>query len=322
MWRTLLRRGFPVREWRLLASERSAGQVLDLDGRPERVCAVGPDSFDGVDVAFFSAGAGASHEHAPVAARAGATVIDNSSAWRMDPGVPLVVPEVNPEDALTGEGIIANPNCSTIQLVVALKPLHDRAGLRRVVVDTYQSASGAGRGLVDELDRQNSEVAAGGLARAEVLAVPLAGNVVPQIDVFVEGGHTREEVKVVNESRKILHLPDLRVTVTCARVPVRVAHSEAVHIEFDRPISPAEARQILATAPGVTVVDDPDRGAYPIALQAAGQDDVFVGRIREDQGVAHGLSMWIVADNLLKGAALNAVQIAEWLHARGALSRA
>jgi aspartate-semialdehyde dehydrogenase len=246
-------------------------------------------------------------------------VIDNSSAWRMDETVPLVVPEVNAEDALEHRGIIANPNCSTIQLVVALEPLRRAAGLRRVVVDTYQSASGAGRGLVEEMARQQADLVAGRPAAATMTVVPLAGNLVPQIDVFLEGGHTNEEAKVVRESRKIMHLPQLRVAVTCVRVPVSVSHSEAVHVELESPLSPDEARSILRQAPGVVVVDDPETRSYPTPAQCAGRDEVFVGRIRSDESVDNGLSMWVVADNLLKGAALNAVQIAEYLHREDAI---
>jgi aspartate-semialdehyde dehydrogenase len=268
-------------------------------------------SFDGVDVALFSAGSDVSLAYAPIAAEAGALVIDNSSAWRMKEHVPLVVPEVNAADIGEGEGIIANPNCCTIPLTVVLEPLRRAAGLERVVVATYQSASGAGRALVDELAEQTRAVADGAAPEAREYPHQLAYNVVPGGWPAEEGGYNEEEVKIVNETRKILHAPSLRAAATCVRVPVPVGHGEAVFVETERELSPADARAILEAAAGVVVRDGPGDQDYPTPAAIAGTDEVHVGRIRRDLSCRHGLAMWIVSDNLRKGAALNAVQIAE-----------
>jgi aspartate-semialdehyde dehydrogenase len=322
MARVLIERRFPVRSIKFLASARSAGARLCWDGRDVEVEPATPDSFEGVQVALFSAGGGTSRDLAPAAARAGAVVIDNSSAWRMEPDVPLVVPEVNPADVDWHRGIIANPNCSTIQMVVALNPLHRANPIRRIVVDTYQSVGGTGQKGVDELREQVSLDADG---RGDAIAPkayphPIAFNVVPQIDVFLEDGWCKEEAKMLHETRKIMHAPAVRVIATTVRVPVWSAHSEAVHVDFTNPISPPEARRILAEAPGVIVEDDPGRSRYPTPRAVAGRDEVFVGRIRTNDVFDHGLSMWVVADNVRKGAATNAVQIAELLVERGKLS--
>lgn len=304
-------RDFPVAELRLLASERSRGKRFPFRGGEVEVEVLDEDSFRGMDIALFSAGAAISKRFSPVAAAAGAVVIDNSSAFRMDDGVPLVVPEVNPRDAFAHSGIIANPNCSTIQMVVVLKPLHERSAMRRVVVSTYQSVSGTGKDAVEELEVQAGEVLRGGEPAPKVYPHPIAFNCLPHIDVFLPGGYTREEMKMVGETRKIMGLPDLPVSATCVRVPVFVSHSESVNVEFEEAIPPDEARRILSAMPGVEVVDDPGNDLYPLALDASGKDPCYVGRIREDLSCPRALNMWIVSDNLRKGAALNAVQIAE-----------
>jgi aspartate-semialdehyde dehydrogenase len=313
MAQVLDERDFPVGQLRLLASARSAGTTLRWRDREITVEEARPDAFDGVEIALFSAGAGTSRELAPHAARAGAIVIDNSSAWRMVPEVPLVVPEVNPDDVEWHDGIIANPNCSTIQMVVALDPLHRANPLRRIVVDTYQSVGGTGHKGVAEL-RQQIEADAGGQPLAPtVYPHPIAFNLVPQIDDFLEDGSSKEEAKMRNETRKIMHAPELRIVATTVRVPVWSAHSEAVHVELTEPMSPAEARELLSRAPGVVVEDDPARSRYPTPREKAGRDEVYVGRIRRNEVFDNGLSMWIVADNVRKGAATNAVQVAEEL---------
>ncbi len=273
------------------------------------------DSFDGVEVALFSAGGSSSNEYGPIAAAAGAVVVDNSSAWRMDPDVPLVVPEVNPADigGYTNKGIIANPNCSTIQMVVALKPLHDAARIKRVVVSTYQAVSGTGQKAVDELAAQVRALLSCQDTVNKVYPHRIAFNCLPHIDVFLENGYTKEEMKMVNETKKIMGDDTIQVTATTVRVPVFYCHSEAVNIETARKLTPHEARDLLAQAPGVKVVDDPLQNRYPMPLEAAGQDLTFVGRIREDFTIDNGLNFWVVADNLRKGAATNAVQIAEIL---------
>jgi len=306
-------RRFPVASLRLLATARSAGRTLPFAGEDLPVEALGPGSFAGVDLALFSAGASTARDHAPRAVAAGAVVVDNSSAFRTDESVPLVVPEVNPGALATHAGLIANPNCSTIQLVVVLAPLHASAGLRRVVVATYQSASGAGQRGTDELLRGTRAVLAGEEAPARVHARPLAFDCVPQIDVFLDDGSSREEWKMVFETRRILGLPELGVLATCVRVPVVCGHAEVVTAELEHELAPDAARELLRAAPGVQVLDDPAAGAYPTPRQAAGSDPCWVGRLRRDPSVPHGLALWIVADNLRKGAALNAVQIAEAL---------
>jgi aspartate-semialdehyde dehydrogenase len=311
-------RGFPMRELRLLASGRSAGRTVSVEGRTLEIGEAVPDAFDGVDLALFSAGGEVSLELAPEAAKRGTTVIDNSSAWRMDPTVPLVVSQVNPGDLEGHEGIIANPNCSTMQMAPVLMALRDSVGIERVVVDTYQSVSGTGADALAELEGQIRAHVAGQPKRAEVYPHPIAFNALPEIDVFLPNGYTKEEWKVVNENRKILGLPDLRISCTAVRIPVFVSHSEAIHVETREPITPERARQLFAGVPGVVVQDDPSTHAYPLASEAAGRDEIFVGRVRHDPSVAddRGLAFWVVSDNLRKGAATNAVEIAEALLAR------
>jgi aspartate-semialdehyde dehydrogenase len=269
------------------------------------------DSFDNIDIALFSAGADISRHFAPIAAKSGALVIDNSAAWRMDPRVPLVVPEVNAEDIKKHRGIIANPNCSTIQLVVALNPLHKVNPIKRVIVATYQSVSGTGLAAVEELTKQSKIVLEGGNVIPHVYAHQIAFNLLPEIDVFMDNGYTKEEWKMVEETRKIMHAEHMQVSATCVRVPVFIAHSEAVNVEFTEYMGPDEARSLLSKAPGIKVLDDPNVSLYPQPWLAAGTDDVYVGRIRSDASLMNGLVLWIVCDNIRKGAALNAVQIAE-----------
>jgi aspartate-semialdehyde dehydrogenase len=317
MIQVLAERSFPIGELRLLASGRSAGSTVTANGRTLTVGEATPEAFEGIDIALFSAGGDVSRILAPEAAARGATVIDNSNAWRMEANVPLIVSQVNPDDAEWHEGIIANPNCSTMQLVPVLMAIRDAVGIERVVVDTYQSVSGTGADALAELESQIRAHVAGEPKVANVYPHPIAFNVLPEIDVFLENGYTREEWKVVTESRKILHLPDLRISCTAARVPVFVSHSEAVHVETTRPMTPDEAREAFAAVPGVVVMDDPAAHLYPIATQAAGSDDVFVGRVRQDPSVDRGLAFWVVSDNLRKGAATNAIEIAEVLVDRG-----
>ncbi|AJE02513.1 aspartate-semialdehyde dehydrogenase [Geobacter pickeringii] len=307
-------RDFPVGKISYLASARSAGQVLEFKGKPVVVEELTRNSFEGVDIALFSAGGDRSREFCPAAAAAGAVCIDNSSAWRMDPDVPLVVPEVNPQ-AIAGygkKGIIANPNCSTIQMVVALKPLHDYATIRRIVVSTYQAVSGTGSKAIAELDRQVKGLLQGKSPDVSVYPHQIAFNCLPQIDSFEESGYTKEEMKMVNETRKIM-AADIRITATAVRVPVFYGHSESVNIETEKKLTVAKARELLKKAPGVKLVDDPAKGRYPMPMDAAGQDLTLVGRIREDESIENGLNLWVVADNIRKGAATNAVQIAEIL---------
>lgn len=317
--RQLESRAFPVSRLILLATARSAGQRVSYCGEAVEIETVGPNSFAGVDMAFCCASTDASREYAPLAVQSGAVVIDKSNAFRMDPAVPLVVPEVNPSDIYGHGGIIASPNCSTIQMVVALKPLHDEFGLRRVIVSTYQSVSGSGREAMEELAGQLCDHVAGQPLQVKVYPRQIALNVLPHIDAFDAHGDTGEEVKMVCETRKILHLPELRVTATTVRVPVVVGHAESVYVETERPLSADRARALFDLAPGVTVMDDPRHGVYPTPLDAAGKDAVLVGRIREDYGSDRALNFWVVADNLRKGAATNAVQISEWMLARGLL---
>ena len=318
MIRTLAGRRFPVEELRPLDVAEYEGAEVEFKGEKQRCRVASAENFSGIDIAIFSAGAEASLELAPLAVSKGAVVVDNSSAWRMDARCPLVVPEVNPHDLAWHAGIIANPNCSTIQMVVALKPLHDRARIRRVVVSTYQAASGAGKNGTDELRQQAKEwLEAGRASRPQTFQYQLAFNLIPQIDVFQEGGYTKEEWKMVHETVKIMGDPSIKVTATTVRVPVFISHSESVNIETERKLTADEARELLRNAPGVKVIDDPASRTYPMPLVAAHTDDVFVGRIREDNTIEKGLNLWIVADNVRKGAALNAVQIAEELVARG-----
>ena len=315
MIRILEERDFPVQELRLLASERSEGKLLDFKDKPVVVRQLTKDSFQGIDIALFSAGGGRSLEFCPAAAASGAVCVDNSSAWRMDPEVPLVVPEVNPEDVAkyTKKGIIANPNCSTIQMVVALKPLHDYAGIKRVVVSTYQAVSGSGQKAIDELRIQTGELLNGRPAKNEVYPHQIAFNCLPHIDVFLDNGYTKEEIKMVNETKKIMGDDNIQVTATTVRVPVFFGHSESVNVETRKKISVEKARELFSNFPGLKVLDDPSANTYPMPIDAAGQDLTYVGRIREDGTIENGLNLWVVADNLRKGAATNAVQIAEIL---------
>jgi len=330
MLKVLEQRKFPVDELRALASARSKGKELEFQGKRVIVEELTKDSFEGVDFALFSAGGSVSKEFAPYAAKAGAVVIDNSSAFRMDKDVPLIVPEVNPDDAFKHKGIIANPNCSTIQMVVALKPLYDKYGISRIVVSTYQSVSGWGKAAMDQLWQEVALVSVNPGMGAEqvkdalrsgkqkqVLAHPIAFNVLPHIDVFSDDGYTKEEFKMINETKKIFGDDSILVSPTCVRVPVLIAHSESVNVQLKKTFSSIdEVKDVLSKGKGITVLDDVENDVYPLALDAAGKDDVFVGRIRPDKTVKSGLNLWIVSDNLRKGAALNAVQIAELLASR------
>ena len=317
MLRVLEERGFPVTELRALASARSAGRQLDYLGRPVYVETLTEDAFDGIDIALFSAGGDRSRTFAPAAVAAGAVVIDNSSAFRMDPNVPLVVPEVNEADIEGHNGIIANPNCVAAPLVVALKPIADAVGLTRVIVASYQSVSGTGTAAIEELMAQTRGSLSGNEPEPSVYPHPIAFNVIPHIDVFDESGYTGEERKVAAETRKMLGMPDLAISATCVRVPVVQAHSEAIHIETSEKISAQHVRELLMAAPGIALVDDPAHNRYPLPRDATGHDEVFVGRIREDTSHPRGIALWLVSDNLRKGAATNAVQIAESLVTRG-----
>jgi aspartate-semialdehyde dehydrogenase len=313
MIEVLEERKFPVTRLVPLASTRSAGGTVTFEGNEVPIEVLTKDSFAGVDIALFSAGADLSREFAPIAVKAGAVVIDNSAAWRMTPEVPLVVPEVNAHDIQRHKGIIANPNCSTIQMVVALKPLHDQARIKRIVVTTLQSVSGTGKDAMDELMVECQDLLSFKSASPKVYPYQIAFNCLPQIDDFLPSGYTKEEMKMVHETRKIMGDQSIHVTATTVRVPVYVGHSEAVNIETERKLSANEARAILSTAPGVLLYDDPVHKIYPMPLEVAGKDEVYVGRVREDESIANGLNLWVVADNLRKGAALNAVQIAEHL---------
>ena len=324
MTQVLLEHDVPIRELRLLASERSAGTTVNVGGDAYVVGLATPDAFEGVDIALFSAGGDTSKVLAPEAVARGAAVIDNSSAWRMDPAVPLVVSQVNPDDLGWHEGIIANPNCSTMQLMPPLMALRDAVGIERIVVDTYQAVAGTGHKAIVELEEQIQAHAEGRPKVASVYPHPIGFNALPHIDSFLDNGYTKEEWKVVAESRKILHLPDLRVSCTAVRVPVFVGHSEAVHVETRDPITPAEARKLFDAVDGLVVQDDPSSNVYPLATEAAGSDDVFVGRVRQDVSIPgnRGLAFWVVSDNLRKGAASNAVELAVILAERGWVRRA
>ncbi len=306
-------RKFPIAELVPLASERSEGERIEYHGKTIVVRKLTKDSFNNVDVAFFSAGGERSLELAPAAVKSGAVVIDNSSAFRMDPVVPLVVPEVNVNAITKHNGIIANPNCSTIALALALKPIHDTAKIKRIVVTTFQSVSGTGKKAMDELAQQTVALLNFRDIETNIYPHQIAFNCLPHIDVFLENGYTKEEMKIVNETKKILEDDSIRVTATAVRVPVFRCHSESVNIETEKKISANEVRAILSTASGVIVYDDPKRNVYPHAIGVAGRDETYVGRIREDESIQHGINFWIVSDNLRKGAALNAVQIAEYL---------
>ncbi len=321
--RLLEERDFPVKTLKLLSSARSAGKKVLFKGQEVTVEEATPDSFDGVHIALFSAGGDISKALAPHAVRHGAVCIDNTNAFRMDPNTPLVVPEVNSDRIADHNGIIANPNCSTIQMVAALKPLYDRYGIDRIIASTYQAVSGAGNQAIDELKRQSKSVLEGEEVNPDILPVgslpvkhQIAFNAIPQIDKFQDNGYTLEEMKMVNETKKIMEDESIHVTTTCVRVPVVYGHSESVYVELKQDYDLDEVKTLLQHAPGITLVDDPANQAYPLATEAAGKNDVFVGRLRRDLGHERGLNMWIVSDNLLKGAAWNAVQIAEIIAAK------
>ena len=317
---TLAKRKFPIKELKLLSSKRSAGKTLTYNNQTYTVEEATPESFEGVDIALFSAGGGVSKKFAPEAVKRGAVVVDNTSAFRMDEGVPLVVPEVNETDIKEHKGIIANPNCSTIQMVAALQPLKAKYGLNRIIVSTYQAVSGSGAEAIEELKTQAEDFLNGDEMKAELLPVkgedkhyPIAFNALPQIDVFTENGYTFEEMKMINETKKIMHDDSINVAATCVRLPVFTSHAESVYVELDATPSVKEIKTLLASSDGVTLQDQPEEQIYPTPLAAAGLPDVFVGRIRKDLNQENGYHMWIVSDNLLKGAAWNSVQIAESL---------
>jgi aspartate-semialdehyde dehydrogenase len=313
MMQILEERHFPLAELRLLASSRSAGKRLKFRGEELAVQELKETSFQGLDIVLASAGASVSRQFASCAVNAGAVVVDNTSAFRMEPDVPLVVPEVNPEDIFKHKGIIANPNCSTIIMLVPLKPLHDAARIKRIVVSTYQAVSGTGAQAIAELDSQARQYVHGQPITHAVYPYQIAFNVLPHIDVFLDNGYTKEEMKMVNETRKMLHDPSIMISATTVRVPVFTSHSESIQIETEKKLTPDEARKLLAAAPGVKVMDDPANKQYPMPLLTSGQDLVWVGRIREDVSHPKGLALWVVGDQLRKGAATNAVQIAEIL---------
>lgn len=317
-------RRFPVGNLRLLASERSAGRIVRFDDRDIAIEALSADAFRQIDIAFFSAGGEVSRRWVPTAVDAGAVVIDNSSAFRLDPDVPLVVPEVNPEAALNHRGIIANPNCSTTIMLTALHPIYREAGIERIVVSTYQAVSGAGAGAMRELVQQVHDYHAGKPLTAEYLPTaageehyPILFNVIPQVDVFAEDGYTKEEWKMVRETQKVWVDETVRISATTVRVPVLRSHAESINIETRRPLSVERVRQVLAEAPGVRVVDEPNAMRYPMPVNVTGEDEVFVGRIRKDPSIERGLNVWVVGDQIRKGAALNALQIAELLAGKG-----
>ena len=313
MMKILEERKFPLAELVLVASSRSAGKLIKFAGEELEVHDLDRFSFSGVDIVLSSPGASISRQYVPRAVEEGAVVVDNTSAFRMDPDVPLVVPEVNPEKIKEHRGIIANPNCSTIQLVAALKPLHDAARIKRVVVSTYQAVSGAGTKAVAELESQTKAFLNGESFEPAAFPHRIAFNMIPQIDVFLDNGYTKEEMKMVEETKKIIGDASIRVSATAVRVPVFRGHSESVNLEFERPLSAGEAARILSGAPGIRVVDSPADALYPMPVDCEGRDEVFVGRLRGDDSVENGLNMWIVSDNLRKGAALNTIQIAEKL---------
>ena len=306
-------RDFPAEKLRLFASEHSEGKIMEFRDTEIPIETLNDNSFKGIDIALFSAGAERSKIWAPVAVRSGCIVVDNSSQWRMDTEVPLVVPEVNAHDLKWHKGIIANPNCSTIQMVVVLKPIHDAAKIKRVVVTTFQSVSGTGQKAIDELLQQTTDLLNLKEIKCNVYPYQIAFNVLPHIDKFLENGYTKEEMKMVNETRKIMGDNSIRITATTVRVPVFRCHSESLNIETEKKLTATEVRAILSKAPGVVVFDAPDKNVYPLPIDVVGKDETYVGRIREDESIENGINMWIVADNLRKGAALNAVQIAEKL---------
>ena len=315
MLKTLEKRNFPVKNLKLLASHRSIGKKMAFKGETYIVEELKHDSFKGIDIALFSAGASRSKEFAHDAVKDGAIVVDNSSAFRMDPEIPLVVPEVNPDDIKKHKGIIANPNCSTIIMVVPVYPLHEAKNLKRLIVSTYQATSGAGAQAMTEMEEQTRDVLAGNKAVPAIFPHQIAFNIFPHIDVFMDNAYTKEEIKMLNEGRKIMHIPDLMVNSTCVRIPVFRAHSESLLLEFEDEITPEEAKKILSKAPGLKIVDNVNAKLYPMPIDASGKDEVLVGRIRQDisRNDKRGLTIFISGDQILKGAALNAVQIAEYL---------
>jgi aspartate-semialdehyde dehydrogenase len=321
MIQTLVKENFPIKQLTLLSSSRSAGKKVEVNGIEHTIQEAKPESFEGVDIALFSAGGSISKELAPEAVKRGAIVVDNTSAFRMEADIPLVVPEVNEQDLHSHKGIIANPNCSTIQMVVALEPIRQKFGLKKVIVSTYQAVSGAGAVAIEELQEQTKAIINGEAVEPKVLPVKgdknhyqIAFNAIPQIDKFQDNGYTYEEMKMINETKKIMHLPELHVAATCVRLPVAVGHSESVYFEIETDgISANEIKELLKKAPGVVLQDDPDNQLYPMPANCVGKNDVFVGRIRNDLNEGRGFHMWVVSDNLLKGAAWNSVQIAESL---------
>jgi aspartate-semialdehyde dehydrogenase len=321
MIQTLIKENFPIGKLTLLSSARSAGKTVEVNGTDYTVQEAKPESFEGVDIALFSAGGSVSKELAPEAVKRGAIVVDNTSAFRMDTDIPLVVPEVNEADLLTNNGIIANPNCSTIQMVVALEPIRKKYGLKKIIVSTYQAVSGAGAAAVEELMQQTKAILNNETIETNILPVgsdkkhyQIAFNAIPQIDKFQENGYTFEEMKMINETKKIMHMPELQVSATCVRLPVAVGHSESVYFEIESDnVSAAEIKELLKDAPGVILQDDPENQLYPMPADCVGKNEVFVGRIRNDIDEPRGFHMWVVSDNLLKGAAWNSVQIAERL---------
>jgi aspartate-semialdehyde dehydrogenase len=318
--RILEERNFPVGELKLCATSRSAGKKFFFRGQPFTVEVTTPDSFTGMDLALFAGGA-ASKEFSSAAVERGAVVIDNSSNFRMDPAVPLIVPEVNPDDVRWHRGIIANPNCSTIQMVVALKPIHDAARIKRVVVSTYQAVSGAGREGIEELELQTKAVMEQKETAPKVFPYPIAFNLIPHIDVFMDLDYSKEEWKMVKETQKILHDESIAVTATTVRVPVYRSHSESINIETEKKLTAQQARELFEKFPGIAVIDEPDLKKYPMPLYASGRDEVFIGRIREDNSIPSGLNIWVVADQIRKGAATNTVQIAELVIKYGCLMK-
>ena len=313
MFEILAERDFPVAKLKALASARSVGQTLDFKANSVVVEELTESSFDGVDIALFSAGASVSRQFAPFAVKSSCVVIDNSSAFRMEPNIPLVVPEVNPDAIGSEPGIIANPNCSTIQMVVALKPIHDNFKIKRVVVSTYQSVSGSGQKAIDELQTQTKNLLDGETTKPNVYPHQIAFNCLPHIDIFMENGYTKEEMKMVDETRKILGDSSILVSPTAVRVPVFYCHSESINVETEKPISAKEVKELLAKSDGIRVIDNPENNEYPLAADGADRDGVLVGRIRDDISCENAINFWVVSDNLRKGAALNAVQIAEYL---------
>ena len=313
MLEILEERKFPVATLKALASAKSVGQTLTCSGGPVTVEELNENSFEGVDISLFSAGASVSRQFAPSAVKSGCIVIDNSSAFRMEPDVPLVVPEVHPDTINSNAGIIANPNCSTIQMVVVLKPIHDKFKIKRVVVSTYQSVSGSGQKAINELQNQTKNLLDGETAETNVYPHQIAFNCIPHIDIFLDNGYTKEEMKMIDETRKILGDPSIMVSPTTVRVPVFYSHSESINVETLRPINAREVRELLSGMDGIRVTDNPETNDYPLAIDGAGKDEVFVGRIRDDISCKNAINFWVVSDNLRKGAALNAVQIAEYL---------